>query len=80
MNSMNISLPDNLRSYVDSVIESDGYGTSSEYIRELIREDQKRRAAQKLDQLLLEGLESGGAIAMDDAYWKRKRKTLTGSE
>jgi len=44
MTTMNISLPENLKEFVESVIAKDGYGTASEYVRELIREDEKRRA------------------------------------
>ncbi len=39
---MNISLPDTLKSFVDEQVSQRGYGTSSEYVRELIRKDQDR--------------------------------------
>ena len=42
MSTMNISLPDTLKSFVDDQVKSGGYGTSSEYVRELIRKDQDR--------------------------------------
>jgi antitoxin ParD1/3/4 len=47
-----------------------GYSTPSEYVRELIRHDQKRRAAEKLDSLLLEGLKSGDSLPVDAAFWR----------
>ena len=55
MGTMNISLPDTLRDFVDDQIARGGYGTSSEYVRELIRRDQERL---RLRALLLEGAES----------------------
>ena len=39
MSTMNISLPDSLKSFVDQQVAERGYGTSSEYVRELIRRD-----------------------------------------
>jgi plasmid stabilization system protein ParE len=43
--------------------------TPSEYVRELIREDQKRRAQQRLEELLLEGLNSGDPVVADEKFW-----------
>jgi putative addiction module antidote protein, CC2985 family len=57
--TMNISLPDSMRAFVDERLESDGYGTASEYIRDLIRADQKRHDDERLEELLLERLQSG---------------------
>lgn len=68
MTSMNISLPEDLKQYVEAQTKS-GYSTPSEYVRELIRADQKRRAKEKLDTLLLEGLNSGDSIPVDAAFW-----------
>jgi antitoxin ParD1/3/4 len=73
---MNISLPDNLKGFIDAQVQNGGYSTSSEYIRELIREDQKKKLEQRLSLLLLEGLESGQPIVADEAYWKAKRQKL----
>ena len=42
MSTMNISLPDELKSFVDSRIQAEGYGSSSEYLRELIRRNHDR--------------------------------------
>jgi antitoxin ParD1/3/4 len=65
---MNISLPDELKEYVEAQTKH-GYSTPSEYVRELIREDQKRRAKEKLHRLLLEGLNSGDALPLDAKFW-----------
>jgi antitoxin ParD1/3/4 len=53
-----------------------GFSTPSEYIRSLVREDQKRRAEEKLAALLLEGLNSGAPIEITPAYWEKKRTQL----
>ncbi len=66
--SMNISLPDTMKSFVDEQVRSGGYGTASEYIRELVRRDQKERASARLETLLLEGLESGEPIPLNEEY------------
>ncbi len=46
------------------------------YLRELLRQDQKQRAEQKLEALLLEGLNSGDPIEITPEYWERKRAQL----
>jgi antitoxin ParD1/3/4 len=56
MQSMNISLPEQLKEFVDAQISSGRYSSASEYVRELIREDEKRKADERLETLLLEGL------------------------
>ena len=58
MKSMNISLPDPLKQFVDGQIAQGRYSSASEYIRELIRADEKRKAEEQLEAKLLEGLSS----------------------
>ena len=58
MQSMNISLPDPLKQFVDGQIAQGRYSSASEYIRELIRADEKRKAEEQLEAKLLEGLSS----------------------
>lgn len=66
MTTMKISLPDALKSFVDEQVASRGYGTSSEYVRELICRDQDR---QRLRGLLLEGAASAAMSPADGAYF-----------
>ena len=73
MSTMNISLPESLKSFVDEQIEGRRYGTSSEYVRELIRRDQAR---QQMRALLVEGLSAPVVGVVDAKYWKRKRRAL----
>lgn len=73
MTSMNISLPEELKEYVEEQTHS-GYSTPSEYVRELIRGDQKRRAKERLDALLLEGLNSGEPIPVNAEFWTELKR------
>jgi antitoxin ParD1/3/4 len=43
MTSLNISLPEALKNYVEGQVASGDWGTPSEYVRELIRQDKERR-------------------------------------
>ena len=63
--TMNISLPDSMRAFVNERLDGEGYGTASEYVRELIRADQKFREENKLEKLLLERLQSGTELEFD---------------
>ena len=76
MSTMNISLPELLKAFVDERVSTDGYSTSSEYVRELIRADQVRRAERELALLLREGLESGEGSAVNRSYWAGKRRRI----
>lgn len=73
MTSMNVSLPEELKEYVEAQTKG-GYSTPSEYVRELIREDQKRRAREKLDSLLLDGLNSGDPLPVDAEFWSNLKR------
>jgi len=73
MQTMNIALPKNLKDYVQERAEQGGYSSVSEYIRELIRLDQKRSAQALLETELLKGLASGPAKKMTPAEWARLR-------
>ena len=74
---MNISLPEALKSYVDQQVSARGYGSSSEFLRELIRNDQDR---QQLRALLLEGANSPPAGVADAEYFNRLRDRLRNQE
>lgn len=76
MTSLNISLPEPLRVFIDKQLQIGGYSTASEYIRELLRDAQQRTAQARLEALLLEGLESGEATPMTSEDWKDIRVSL----
>jgi len=76
MTSFNVSMPKALKQYIEEQVAGGTYSTPSEYVRELIREDQRRRAKEKIELELLEGLRSGPAMEIDAGYWVSKRKEL----
>lgn len=73
MSTMNISLPESLRSFVEDKVAQGGYGTSSEYVRELIRKDQELT---RLRDLLIAGAQSPPAVTVNGAYFKGLRQRV----
>jgi len=73
MQSMNISLPDPLKKFVDGQIAQGRYSSVSEYVRELIRADEKRKAEEQHEAKLLEGL-SGAESELTPADWSAIRR------
>ena len=73
MQSMNISLPEPLKLFVDGQISTGRYSSASEYVRELIRADEKRKAEEQLEAKLLEGLNSPES-ELTLADWRAIRK------
>jgi antitoxin ParD1/3/4 len=76
MSSINISLPDSLRAFVERRAEEQGYETVSDYFRDLILKDQKRQGEARLEKLLLEGLKSGEPIEVTPDYIGTKLQQL----
>ncbi|MEQ1887871.1 MAG: type II toxin-antitoxin system ParD family antitoxin [Alphaproteobacteria bacterium] len=70
MTTMNISLPEPLKSFVDEQVALRGYSTSSEYVRELIRREQDR---QQLRSLLLDGAASIPGSPVNGVYFDELR-------
>jgi antitoxin ParD1/3/4 len=75
MTTMNVSLPEKMKEFVDRRVEAGGYQTVSEYVRDLIRKDiqlQAKERNDRLDALLIEGLrsiEEEGTVLDTDEYW-----------
>ncbi|MDZ7991539.1 MAG: type II toxin-antitoxin system ParD family antitoxin [Nostoc sp. EfeVER01] len=76
MKSINISLPDTMRTYIEEQVAQGGYSSVSEYFRELVRQDQKQRAKERLETMLLEGLNSGNATELTIQDWEDIRQTI----
>ena len=75
--TMNVSLPKPLKQYVDGKVSSGIYGSSSEFVREAIREKLEREQSRaSLTAKLVEGLNSGKPIPFTDEYFKRKKNAL----
>jgi antitoxin ParD1/3/4 len=77
METMNIALPESMKHFVQERVNEGGYSSVSEYVRELIRADQKRNAEERIDALLIEGLGSGDPITITPEYWENKKRQLT---
>ncbi|MGV3680771.1 MAG: type II toxin-antitoxin system ParD family antitoxin [Acidovorax sp.] len=77
MGTMNISLPDSLRDFVDEQVKQRGYGTSSEYMRDLVRKDQGR---QQLKALLLAGAASAPTTPVDGSYFDALRARVRSAQ
>ena len=71
MATMNISLPDELKEFVDAQVAEHAYGSTSEYLRELIR---KQRDIDKLRRMLDEGAKSPIEGVMDKAWFDSLRE------
>lgn len=69
MATMNISLPDAMKDFVETEAAKDSFGSVSEYLRSVIREVQKRKAKQDLEAKFREAIESGPATPMTREDW-----------
>ncbi|MCD9624192.1 type II toxin-antitoxin system ParD family antitoxin [Rhabdothermincola salaria] len=70
MATMNVSLPEELRSFVDAQVDEGNFGSTSEYVRELIRRDRDRR---ELRSALLDGARAPVVATADAAYFASLR-------
>jgi len=73
MTTLNISLPESLKSFVEEQVAGGGYSTASEYVRSLIREAQERRTKAELEGKLLAAL-GAEATSMGTADWNELRE------
>ena len=72
MTSLNISLPDPLKAYVEDRVASGDFGTPSEFVRNLIRQDKEQRRS-LLETELIEALQGEDYVITPDAL---KGRTL----
>ena len=76
MQTMNIALPDQLKEFIRDRVAQGGYTSVSEYMRELIRTDQKRRATETLEAEILKGLGSGPPTPITPDDFKALKRKL----
>jgi antitoxin ParD1/3/4 len=76
MPTMNISLPDVLKNFVEEQVSSGKYSSVSEYMRELVRAEQKNHEREKIELKLLEGLHSGEPVELSPDMWDGLRRRL----
>lgn len=70
--TMNISLSDELKAFVDARVQARGYSSTSEYMRDLVRRDEERAAEERFAALIQEGVDSG----IDPRPWEEHRAEL----
>lgn len=73
MATMNVSLPDALKDFVEAQVGERGYGTSSEFVRDLIRREQART---ELRALIVDGMTSGPGPTLDEDYFTALRTRI----
>jgi antitoxin ParD1/3/4 len=71
---MNISLPGSMKTWVDEQVKAGGYGTVSEFFRDLVREAKKRRVQEEIDRKLISALDGGDPVAADKKFWLKLRR------
>jgi antitoxin ParD1/3/4 len=75
--TMNISLTEDLKSFVDSRIKARGYSSASEYMRELVRRDEEKAKEDRFKQLIQDGIESGPGGTWEDVKAKMQERVTT---
>ncbi len=71
--TMNISLTDDLKAFVDTRVKSRGYSSSSEYVRDLLRRDEEKLKEEQFQQLIQAGLDS----PIDPRTWEEHKASIT---
>ena len=71
MATLNISMPDELRAYIEARVNTGEYQSASDYLRDLIRHDRE-----ETERLLVEGLDSGPARPLNMASLQKTAEAL----
>ena len=79
MATMNVSLPDKMKQWVEDQVQTGRYGNASDYVRYLVRRDQERAYARdEFERLVEEGIASGVSdLTLDEIFAEARRKALT---
>ncbi len=78
MTTLTLSLPDEMKSFVDAQVVQEGHASADEYLRALVRDAQKRKARLELEAMLLEGMQ-GPSVALTREEWESmEREALDG--
>ena len=78
--TMNISLTDDLKAFVDSRVKSRGYSSSSEYVRDLVRRDEEKLKEERFQKLIQDGLESALLPASFDLAEHMRERILAAGQ
>ena len=74
MQTMTISLPDQLKEFVDGQVCSGRYPSAADYVQKLILEDEKRKLQDQLEDFLIQGIDSGESKEMTPQDWVNIRR------
>lgn len=74
MKILNISLPESIQAFVAQQVDKGGYETVNEYILDLLC--QEKAKVERVESLLLEGLDSGEPFEVTDDWWEQKRSSF----
>lgn len=72
--TMTISLPPELKEWIENLVKAGGYASVSEYIREMVRQDRIRRDKERISARLLEAIESGPTQELTTDFWDQVRR------
>jgi antitoxin ParD1/3/4 len=75
MATLNISMPDEMRAFIEARVKTGDYQSASDYLRDLIRHDHE-----EMNRLLMEGIESGKATPLDMSALQKKAAALLHKE
>ena len=75
MATLNISMPDEMRAFIEARVKMGEYQSASDYLRDLIKHDRE-----ETELLLLEGIESGTAQPLDMAILRKRAQALLKQE
>lgn len=77
-NTLSFAIPETLVEYIDERVAAGGYGNRSEYVRELVRRDQREQSIERLRVLITDGLASGAPTADTEADWDELEDIASG--
>ncbi len=72
----NLVVSDEIKKVVEAEVRDHGYADGADYVAQLIREDQKRRANDRLEAMVLASVEEGGETDMTPEAWHELRMDL----
>jgi antitoxin ParD1/3/4 len=78
MTMLNVSLSDEAKKFLEKQASKHGLSTSGEFVERLVSQAMAREEQERLEEQLLDGMNSGSGIEADDAYWQRKQAELIG--
>jgi antitoxin ParD1/3/4 len=71
--ALSVSLPDEVQTIVEAVVREHGFIDAAQYLTSLVRQDQKRRAKDQIEALMLAGINSGDDVELTADAWRDLR-------